>query len=97
MLASFLSTRAKTKSTLKGAFCFGSATAQANPLRKRSAAESGSHIRPKSVGDADPYNFSNLLRSVLNCAIIKSEGGADVKKILIVIAFIMAYAGFLSL
>ena len=55
------------------------------------------HIRPKSVGDTDPYNFSNLLHSVLNCAIIKSEEGADVKKILIVIAFIMAYAVFLSL
>ena len=41
----------KTKSTHKGAFCFGSATAQAHPLRKRSSAESGSHIRPKSVGE----------------------------------------------
>ena len=80
-----------------GAFCFGSATAQAHPPASEAQRNPVRISARRTAGTTDPYNFSDLLHSVLNCAIIKSEGGADVKKVLIVIAFIMAYAIFLSL
>ena len=43
-----------------GGYLFGT-TSQAHPLRKRSAAESGSHIRPKSVGELDSDQIGEIL------------------------------------